>query len=139
MSRLHTSLLDHTNPFFLTPHPLSRRISIFPPVTFTTTSPRRNLSVRSSTVEQQPSDSTNPIPALATSAVLLFLTFGGVRSSACFASTSVRIPPAVTVSDEETLLVNFSIQGFFFYYFFRLQLLIDLIHLIDFVSNCIQL
>ncbi|KAI3505587.1 hypothetical protein L1887_27720 [Cichorium endivia] len=113
MSRLHTSLLDQNNPFVLTPqslYPLPRRISNFPPVSVSITSSSQTLTVRSSAVEQQPSNSRNLIPALATSAALLFLTLGGVRSSACFAATSGRLPPAVAVSDDNTLVDHQPVQ-----------------------------
>ncbi|KAF5774273.1 putative bacterial periplasmic spermidine/putrescine-binding protein [Helianthus annuus] len=105
MSTLHTSLLDHTNPF-LFPH----RNPNNTPVTVSKPSSRRNLTVRSSSTKSQPSDSDNLIPVLATSAALLFLTFGGVRSSACLAATSRRVPPAVGVSDDNALLDSHSIQ-----------------------------
>ncbi|KAK1417828.1 hypothetical protein QVD17_26962 [Tagetes erecta] len=109
---LHPPLLDHTNPFFLphNHHSLHRRISIFSPVTITNTSSRRYLSVRSSSNESQPSNSDNLIPVLATSAALLFLSFAGCRSSACFAATSGRVPPAVAISDDDALVNDQSIR-----------------------------
>ncbi|KAI3692319.1 hypothetical protein L6452_32133 [Arctium lappa] len=108
------SLLDHTNPLFLAPHSLHslpRRISSFPPASASNTSSRRNLTLRSSAVEQQPSNSNNLLPALATSAALLFLSFGGLRSSVCSAATSDRLPPAVVAADDNTLVDNQSIEG----------------------------
>ncbi|XP_071730489.1 uncharacterized protein [Rutidosis leptorrhynchoides] len=92
------------------PHPLPRRISNFPTVLISTTSYRRNLTVRSVSVKRQPSDSHNPIPALATGAALLFISLAGVRSSACFAATSGRLTPTVSVASEKTLTDNHSIQ-----------------------------
>ncbi|XP_076881963.1 uncharacterized protein LOC143530264 [Bidens hawaiensis] len=103
MSGLCTPLVDHTN-LFLHPH---RTSSNFPPLSISTSSSRRNLTVRSSSSESQPSDSDNLIPVLATSAALLFLSFG---SSASFAATSGRVPPPVAVSDTDTLLDNHSVQ-----------------------------
>ncbi|KAL8209930.1 hypothetical protein R6Q57_006662 [Mikania cordata] len=105
MSRLYPPLLDHTNPFTL-----PRRISIFPPVTVSKTFSRRNLAVRSSSVESPPFISDNLIPVLATSAALLVLSFGGVRSSACFAATAGRAPPSVAISNDDTLADDQSIQ-----------------------------
>ncbi|CAH1427475.1 unnamed protein product [Lactuca virosa] len=113
MSRLHTSLLDHNNPFLLTPqslYPLPRRVSNFPPVSVSILSSRRNLTVHSSAIEQRPSNLGNLIPALATSAALLFLTLGGVRSSVCFAATSGRLPPAVAVLSDDTLVDHQPVQ-----------------------------
>ncbi|KAL4564973.1 hypothetical protein LXL04_029052 [Taraxacum kok-saghyz] len=113
MSRLHTVLLDHNNPFLLTPKNLNsfpRRISSFPPVFVSIKSSRQTLTVRSSATEQQPSNSDNLIHALATSAALLFLTLGGIRSPACFAVTSGRLPPAVDVLIDETLVDRQSVQ-----------------------------
>ncbi|KAI3703606.1 hypothetical protein L1987_73796 [Smallanthus sonchifolius] len=91
----------HTNPFLL-----PGRIPNLPPVSVSKTSSRRNLTVCSSSVEKHSSNSDNLIPVLATSAALLFLGLGGVRSSACFAATSGRIPPAVAISDDNALTDN---------------------------------
>ncbi|KAJ9537447.1 hypothetical protein OSB04_030180 [Centaurea solstitialis] len=115
MSTLHTSLLDHKTPFFLpsphTLHLLPRRISDFrPPSVSSSSSSRRNLTLRSSAVEQQPSNSDNLIPALATSVALLFLSFGGLRSSVCYAATSGRLPPAVDAAGDNALAENQSIE-----------------------------
>ncbi|KAI7742533.1 hypothetical protein M8C21_031270 [Ambrosia artemisiifolia] len=108
MSRLCTSLLDHTNPFL--PLPLPHRIPNNPPITVIKLTSRPNLTVRSSSVQSQPSNSDNLIPILATSAALLFLTFGGVRTSACFAATSRRSPPVVATADDDALVDSHSIQ-----------------------------
>nr|XP_043628186.1 uncharacterized protein LOC122599699 [Erigeron canadensis] len=103
MSMLHTSLIDH---------PFPHRISYSPSVSIPVTSSRRNLTVRSSNVDQpQPSISHNLIPTLATSAALLFLTLGGVRSSACFAATASRLPPPVSVVGDHILVDNSSLQA----------------------------
>lgn len=139
MSRLHTSLLDHNNPFLLTPQSLyllPRRISNFPPVSVSILSSRRNLTVHSSAIEQRPSNLGNLIPALATSAALLFLTLGGVRSSACFAATSGRLPPAVAVLNDETLVDHQPVQGFSSFHFSRPRLVNYLLHLLILASYC---